>query len=282
MLEGVETLVVDLQDIGARFYTFPATIAYVMEEAGKRKLAVVVLDRPNPIDGFDVEGPYQDATAIGFNGYLPMPIRHGMTIGELARLFNGEKTIGADLSVVSMKSWRRDDWFDDTGLTWANPSPNMRNMVAATVYPGIGAIEGTNVSVGRGTDTPFEQIGAPWIDGAALASTLNARALDGIRFYPVSFVPSPGSKLGGETCQGVFMIVTDRVRLRPVRVGLEIASALSRMYGQQFRLEEALNLLGSSAGITRIRAGEDAASIAASWRVDEAQWRGTRAKYLLY
>jgi uncharacterized protein YbbC (DUF1343 family) len=136
--------------------------------------------------------------------------------------------------------------------------------------------------VGRGTDTPFEQVGAPWIDGATLASTLNARALDGIRFYPVSFVPSPGSKLGGETCQGVFMIVTDRVRLRPVRVGLEIASALSRMYGQQFRLEEALNLLGSSAGIARIRAGEDAASIAASWRVDEAQWRGTRAKYLLY
>jgi uncharacterized protein YbbC (DUF1343 family) len=181
-----------------------------------------------------------------------------------------------------MQNWRRDRWFDETGLAWVNPSPNMRNMVAATLYPGIGALEGTNLSVGRGTDTPFEQVGAPWIDGTALASTLNARALEGIRFYPVSFTPSPGSKLGGEVCRGVFMIVTDRVRLKPVRVGLEIASALSRMYGQQFKLEDALNLLGSSAGIARIRAGEDAASVAASWRLDEAQWRVARAKYLLY
>jgi uncharacterized protein YbbC (DUF1343 family) len=282
MLRDIDTIVVDLQDIGARFYTYPAAVGYVLEEAAKRKIAVVVLDRPNPVGGVEIEGPVQEYADRRYTAYFRMPIRHGLTLGELALLFNEAANIGADLTVVPMQNWRRDRWFDETGLTWVNPSPNMRNMVAATLYPGIGAIEGTNVSVGRGTDTPFEQIGAPWIDGAALASTLNARALDGIRFYPVSFVPSPGSKLGGETCQGVFMIVTDRVRLRPVRVGLEIASALSRMYGQQFRLEEALNLLGSSAGITRIRAGEDAASIAASWRVDEAQWRGTRAKYLLY
>src|SRR5436190_4576406 len=282
MLQGIDTIVIDLQDIGARFYTYPAAVGYVLEEAAKRKVSVVVLDRPNPVGGVEIEGPTQEYLDRRYTAYFRMPIRHGLTLGELALLFNDAAGIGADLSVVPMQNWRRDRWFDQTGLAWVNPSPNMRNMVGATLYPGIGAIEGTNVSVGRGTDTPFEQIGAPWIDGMALASTLNARALEGIRFYPVSFVPSPGSKLGGEVCQGVFIIVTDRMRLRPVRVGLEIASALSRMYGQQFKLEDALNLLGSSAGIARIRAGEDAASIAASWRVDEAQWRITRAKYLLY
>jgi uncharacterized protein YbbC (DUF1343 family)/CubicO group peptidase (beta-lactamase class C family) len=282
MLDGIDTLVVDLQDAGARFYTYPATMAYVLEEAARRHLAVVVLDRPNPIDGFDVEGPRQDAPAIGFNGYLPMPIRHGMTMGELARLFNGEKQLAADLTVVAMKNWRRDDWFEDTGLPWTNPSPNLRNMVAASVYPGIGAIEGTNISVGRGTDTPFEQIGAPWIDGVALGAALNARAPGGIRFYPVTFTPATGAKLGGQVCHGVFMIVTDRDRLRPVRVGLEIASALSRLYGQQFRLEDAAYLFGAKATLEKIRAGQDPASIAASWSADEAQWRATRAKYLMY
>ena len=281
-LGGIDTLVVDLQDAGARFYTYPATLAYVMEEAAKRKLAVVVLDRPNPINGFDIEGPYQDRPSIGFNGYLPMPVRHGMTIGELARLFNGESKIGADLTVVAMKNWRRDDWFDATALPWTNPSPNLRNMVAAALYPGIGAIEGTNLSVGRGTDSPFEQIGAPWIDGVALASALNARGLAGIRFYPVTFTPAPGARLGGQICQGVFLIVTDRTRLQPLRVGLEIAAALSSRYGQQFKLEDAAYLLGSKSAIEQIRTGADPATIAASWRADEERWRRMRAPYLLY
>jgi uncharacterized protein YbbC (DUF1343 family)/CubicO group peptidase (beta-lactamase class C family) len=282
MLAGIDTLVVDLQDIGTRFYTYPATVGYLLEEAAKRKIAVVVLDRPVPIDGFDVEGPNPDAASIGFNAYLPMPIRHGLTLGELARLFNGERKIGADLTVVAMRNWRRDAWFDDTGLAWANPSPNMRNMVAATVYPGIGAFEGTNVSVGRGTDTPFEQLGAPWIDGRALAAALNARAIPGIRFYPVSFTPSAGAKLGGQLCHGVFLIVTDRDRLRPVRAGVEIAAALSRLHGAQFTLEDAAYLFGSKAALQRVRNGDDPAAIAASWAADEAAWRLTRAKYLLY
>ena len=283
MLAGIDTLVIDLQDIGARFYTYPATTAYVLEEAARRKIRVVVLDRPNPIDGFDVEGPVQDhAAAIGFNGYLPMPIRHGLTLGEMARFFNGEKSIGADLMVVPMKNWRRDDWFDATGLAWANPSPNMRNMVAATVYPGIGALEGTNLSVGRGTDTPFEQLGAPWIDGPALAAALNAREVPGIRFYPVTFTPSAGAKLGGQACHGVFLIVTDRDRLKPVRVGLEIAAALSKRHGEQFKLEDAAYLFGSKASLEKIRAGVEPAAIAAAWAADEAKWRLTRAKYLLY
>jgi len=282
MLAGIDTLVVDVQDIGARYYTYPATVAYVLEEAAKRKLDVVVLDRPNPIDGFDIEGSFQDAASIGFNGYLPMPIRHGLTIGELARLFNGEKNLGANLTVVAMRNWRRDDWYEDTGLSWVNPSPNMRNMLAATVYPGIGAIEGTNLSVGRGTDTPFEQFGAPWIKGPELAAALNARAVPGVRFYPVTFTPAAGAKLGGQACQGVFVIVTDRERLRSVRLGLEVASALSRLYGQQFTLEDAAYLLGSKSAIARIRAGDDPAAIASSWAGDEAKWRLTRAKYLLY
>jgi uncharacterized protein YbbC (DUF1343 family) len=282
MLDGLDAVVIDLQDAGVRFYTYPATLAYVMEEAARRKLPVVVLDRPNPINGFDIEGPYQDASAIGFNGYLPMPIRHGMTLGELARLFNGENKIGADLTVVTMKHWRRDDWFDATALRWINPSPNLRNMVAAALYPGIGAIEGTNISVGRGTDSPFEQIGAPWIDGVALAAALNGRGLSGIRFYPIEFTPAAGSKLGGQPCHGVFLIVTDRTRLQPVRVGLEIAAALSALYGPQFKLEDAATLLGSRAAITKIRAGTDAATIAASWHTDEERWRRLRAAYLLY
>jgi len=282
MLDGLDLVVVDLQDIGARFYTYPAAIAYVLEEVVKRKLPVVVLDRPNPIDGFDVEGPAQDAGGNRYVGYLPMPIRHGLTIGELVRLLNDVGRIGADVTVVAMKNWRRDDWFDDTGLAWINPSPNMRNMVAATVYPGVGAIEGTNVSVGRGTDTPFEQIGAPWIDGPALAAALNASALPGVRFYPVTFTPAAGAKLGGQVCHGVFLIVTDRERLRPVRVGLQIASTLSRLYGPQFTLEDAATLFGPKAMLARIRAGEDPDTIAASWAADEAAWRLTRAKYLLY
>jgi uncharacterized protein YbbC (DUF1343 family)/CubicO group peptidase (beta-lactamase class C family) len=282
MLNGLDVIVFDVQDIGARFYTYPATLAYVMEEAATRKIPVIVLDRPNPVDGIDVEGPVQDPSAIGFNGYLPMPIRHGLTIGELARLFNGENKIGAELTVVSMKNWRRDEWFDRTALPWVNPSPNMRNMGAAALYPGVGAIEGTNISVGRGTDAPLEQIGAPWVDGPALASALNARRLAGVRFYPVTFTPAGAAKLGGQVCHGVFLIVTDREQLRPVRVGVEIAAILSSMYGRQFALEDAARLLGSKATIAKIRDGVDPGVIAESWREDEERWRRTRTKYLLY
>ena len=281
MLRDVDALVVDLQDIGARFYTYMTTMAYVMEESAKRKIPVYVIDRPNPINGVQIEGPLLDTSALGFTGYISMPIRHGMTMGELARLFNGENNIGADLTVVAMKNWRRDDWFDATGLPWINPSPAMRNLLQATLYPGIGAIEGTNISVGRGTDTPFEQVGAPWIDGVQLAAELNRRELPGISFYPVAFTPS-SSKYKNEACQGVFMVVTDRQALRPVRVGLEIASAIYRLHGATYDIDTALRLLGSKDTIDRLKAGEDPAAIAASWAAGEARWRQLRAKYLLY
>ena len=281
MLTGIDTIVIDLQDIGARFYTYMTTMAYVMEEASKRNIAVVVLDRPNPINGFQIEGPTLDEAQVSFTGYMPMPIRHGMTLGELARLFNAERKIGADVTVVAMRNWERDAWFDQSGLPWINPSPNMRNLIQATLYPGIGAFESTNLSVGRGTDTPFEQIGAPWIDGVALAEALNARQIPGIRFYPVRFTPS-SSKYSGEECQGLFMIVTDRLALRPVRAGVEIAAMLHRMYGSRFQLDLAERLFGSKEGISRIRSGDDPAAIAASWSVAESRWRLLRNKHLLY
>ena len=282
MLQGIDTIVIDLQDIGARFYTYMTTMAYVMEEAAKRKIGVVILDRPNPINGYQIEGPDLDKGTSNFTGYFaPMPIRHGMTLGELARMFNAENKIGADLHVVELKNWSRDAWFDASGLPWINPSPNMRNLIQATLYPGIGAIEGTNISVGRGTDTPFEQIGAPWIDGVRLADALNARGLAGIRFYPVRFTPS-SSKYAKEECQGVFMVVTDRAALRPVRVGVEIAAMLHTLHGDKYELAAAERLFGSKEGLARIRAGEDPAAIAAAWSAAEARWRRLRAKYLLY
>jgi len=282
MLDGLDAIVIDLQDVGARFYTYTTTMAYVMEEAARRRLPVVVLDRPNPINGFQIEGPALDKTQLGFTGYFPaMPIRHGLTLGELARLFNGENKIGADLTVIQAKHWDRGEWFDDTGLPWINPSPNMRNLIQATVYPGIGAIETTNISVGRGTDAPFEQIGAPWIDGPALSDALNARRIPGIRFYPIRFTPT-SSKYAGEECQGVFLIVTDRAALRPVRLGVEVAAMLHKMYGSRYELDAAERLFGSKDGLTRIRAGEDPAAIAASWAAAESRWRLLRAPYLLY
>jgi uncharacterized protein YbbC (DUF1343 family)/CubicO group peptidase (beta-lactamase class C family) len=281
MLAGVDTIVVDLQDVGTRFYTFVTTMALVMEEAARRDLAVVVLDRPNPIDGWRIEGPLTDEAALGFTSYLPMPIRHGLTIGELARLFNGERKIGAKLAVVAMPEWRRDWWFDDTGVPWINPSPNMRSLTQATLYPGIGAIEQSNISVGRGTDTPFERIGAPWIDGVALAAALNARGVPGVRAYPIRFTPS-ASVYAQQACGGVAFVVTDRGAFRPARFGIEVASALARLYPSDYRLQATDRLVGSRSVVARVLGGEDPAAIAASWADDEAKWRLRRAKYLIY
>jgi uncharacterized protein YbbC (DUF1343 family)/CubicO group peptidase (beta-lactamase class C family) len=281
MLQGIDTVVVDLVDVGVRFYTYASTVAYVMEEAAKRKIGVMVLDRPNPIGGVQIEGPLLDAGIDGLIAYFPMPIRHGLTLGELSRLFNGEKKIAADLAVVEARGWQRDAWFDETGLPWSNPSPNMRNLHQATLYPGVGAIEYSNVSVGRGTDTPFEHIGAPWIDGVRLADVLNARRIPGVRFYPVLFTPT-SSVYANELCRGVFMMVTDRYALRPVRLGIEIASALWRLYPDRYDFKNTVRLIGSQASIDRIRRGDDPTDIARSWSAAEEGWRRLRAKYLLY
>lgn len=282
MLTGLDAIVIDLQDVGARFYTYMTTIAYVLEEAAPRKIKVFLLDRPNPIGGVAIEGPTLDEALTSFIGYFPaMPTRHGMTLGEIARLFNAERKIGADLTVIAMRGWRRDAWFDETGQMWIGPSPNMRNLYAATLYTGLASFEGSNISVGRGTDTPFEHIGAPWIDGTRLAEALNARGLPGVRFYPVEFTPT-SSKFANERCQGVFIVVTDRNAVRPVRVGIEIASALLRLFPGQFDVDASARLFGAAAGLARLKAGDDPAAIAASWGGGEARWRLLRAKYLLY
>jgi uncharacterized protein YbbC (DUF1343 family) len=282
MLEGLDAIVIDLQDVGVRFYTYMTTMAYVMEEAAPRKLKVFVLDRPNPVGGVGIDGPGLDAAATSFVGYFPgMPIRHGMTLGELAKLFNAEKKINADLTVVAMKNWRRDEWYDETGLAWINPSPNMRNLYEAALYPGVGMIEYANISVGRGTDTPFEQIGAPWINGHALSDALNARHLPGLRFYPVTFTPT-AAKFAGERCEGVFIVITDRAAVRSARLGVELASALMKMAPDTFLMDANLRLIGSAADIAKLKAGEDAGAIASAWSSAEARWRVLRAKYLLY
>lgn len=286
MLQGIDTMVVDLQDIGSRFYTYMSSLGLLLEEAAPRGIEVVVLDRPNPINGWQIEGPRPDAQPPGaepsFIAYWPtMPVRHGMTLGELARLFNDEKKIGAKLTVVEMKGWVRDAWWDETALMWVNPSPNMRNLTQATMYPGIGAVEYANVSVGRGTDAPFERIGAPWIDGVQLAEHLNARNLPGIRFYPVVFTPT-SSVYKDEECQGVYFIVTDRTALKPVRIGLELVSALSRLFPGKLDLKRTATLYGSSEQLARAMTGEDPAVIAAQWANDENAWYTLRAKYLMY
>lgn len=281
MLKGIDTMVIDLQDIGARFYTYMTSVAYVMEEAAPRDIEVFVLDRPNPINGWQVEGPLQDGSAQGFTGYFPMPIRHGMTLGELATLFNAEKEIGAKLTVVEMEGWRRDAWWDETGLMWVNPSPNMRNLWQATMYPGIGAIEFANLSVGRGTDGPFQYVGAPWIDGVRLADALNARSLPGIRFYPVQFTPT-SSRYAKESCEGVYLVVTDRNAVRPVRVGLEIVSAVAELFPGHLDLGRTARLFGSADQLARALKGEATDEIAKAWTATESSWRTVRARYLRY
>lgn len=280
MLAGIDTLVIDLQDVGVRFYTYQTTMAYVMEEAAKRKLSVVVLDRPNPINGWQIEGPISQPSKE-FISYFEMPVRHGMTMGELAKLFNEENKINVNLTVIPVENWKRDYWYDETGLAWINPSPNMRNLNAATLYPGIGTFEYANVSVGRGTDQPFEQFGAPWIDGARLAAALNAKHIAGVRFYPVTFTPK-SSKYANEECQGVFMVITNRNALQPVRLGLEIVASLSTMFGEKFDPSTTWRLFGTPEPIERVKRGEDPAAVSAKWTADEAKWRRLRAKYLLY
>jgi uncharacterized protein YbbC (DUF1343 family)/CubicO group peptidase (beta-lactamase class C family) len=282
MLAGIDTIVIDLQDIGVRFYTYGTTMAYVMEEAAKRQIRVVVLDRPNPIGGWQIEGPALDEAAKAFTGYIAsMPTRHGMTLGELARLFNEEAGIGCDLDVVAMKHWSRDQWFDELGHEWINPSPNMRNLIQATLYPGIGSIEYGNISVGRGTDTPFEQIGAPWIEGRRLAAHLNARRIPGLRVYATAFTPT-SSRFAKERCEGVFFIVSDRDALAPVRLGLEVVAALEAIHPGKFDPGRTGILVGSAADLERARTGADPAAIARSWAGAESRWRSLRAKYLLY
>lgn len=279
MLKGLDALVFDIQDVGARFYTYATTMAYAMEAAARNGIDFYVLDRPNPIGADVVQGPLLDADMKSFTGYFPVPIRHGMTIGELARLFNDN--IGARLHVVAMRGYHRRDWYDDTGLMWAPPSPNLRTLTEATLYPGVGLVEGANVSVGRGTDTPFELLGAPWIDGKVLADELNRRTIPGVFFTPANFTPN-ASRYENQRCDGVRIILTDRHALNSPLLGIEIASALNRLYPEQFHVQQLLEMVGSRKTLQAISAGTDPITIRSQWQDDLASFIALRNRYLLY
>ena len=282
MLAGLDALVYDIQDAGVRFYTFGTTLGYTLEAAARKGLAYYVLDRPNPLGGFNVQGPVLDRDLRSFVGYFPLPVRHGMTVGELAELFNQEQHLGARLTVVPMKNWRRTDWFDETGLGWVNPSPNLRDMTEVTLYPGVAMIEGANVSVGRGTATPFEAIGAPWVDGRKLSAYLDARRVQGVRFLPDDFTPA-SSRFSGELCHGVRIDLVDRDALDSPELGVELASALFRLFPNDFKLDSTLPLVGSRAVVEGIRLGRDPHRLAYEWEQNQLQsFRLTRAGSLLY
>jgi uncharacterized protein YbbC (DUF1343 family)/CubicO group peptidase (beta-lactamase class C family) len=280
-LKGLDAIVYDIQDVGARFYTYISTLGYIMEEAAKAQVPVFVLDRPNPINGVDVEGPLADSDKLSFIAYHSIPVRHGMTVGELARLYNDQRKIGADVRVVKMDSWRRAMWFDMTNLTWINPSPNMRSLAAATLYPGVCLLEPTNISVGRGTDTPFELVGAPWIDGPKLASYLNARQIAGVRFVPVRFTPKT-SVYKDQECGGINLIVTDRSRLQSVTLGIEMAAALRQLYASDWKIEGFVRLLANGDVFERVKRGDSPESIVRSWATTLEQFKQARARALLY
>ena len=281
VLKQLDAVVVDIQDAGVRFYTYETTLGYFLEGAAKAGIEVIVLDRPDPITGSFVQGPVSDAGVENFNNYWTVPVRHGMTMGELAKMFNTERNINAKLIVVAIEGWERGDWFDSTGLAWINPSPNLRSVTEAALYPGVGLIEGTNVSVGRGTDTPFEVLGAPWMKSRELAAYLNARAIAGVRFVPITFTPT-SSNYAGQKCEGVNLVLTDRNALDAPELGIELAAALRKLYPADYKMERMMELLVNQKTYDALVAGEDPRRIAQDWQEKIENFEAVRKKYLLY
>ncbi|MGB0013451.1 MAG: serine hydrolase [Candidatus Sulfotelmatobacter sp.] len=281
VLKQLDAVVIDIQDAGVRFYTYETTLGYFLEAAASAGIEVIVLDRPDPITGSFVQGPVSDAGAENFTNYWTVPVRHGMTMGELAKMFNTERNINAKLMVVAIEGWQRGDWFDSTGLTWVNPSPNLRSVTAAALYPGVGLIEYTNVSVGRGTDTPFEVLGAPWMKSRELAAYLNARGIAGVRFVPVAFTPT-SSNYAGQKCEGVNLVLTDRNALDGPELGIELAAALRKLYPVDYKMERLTELLVNQAAYDGLVAGKDPRRIAQDWQEELNKFEELRKKYLLY
>jgi uncharacterized protein YbbC (DUF1343 family)/CubicO group peptidase (beta-lactamase class C family) len=283
MLAGIEALVFDIQDVGVRFYTYESTMAYAMEAAAAARIPFYVLDRPNPLTGVRVEGPLLDPANVSFVGSMAgLPVRHGMTMGELATMINGERKLGAALNVVPMQDWNRGDWFDTTNLPWVNPSPNLRSLTAVMLYPGLCLLEySKNYSVGRGTDAPFEQIGADFIRGPELASYLNKRQIPGVRVYPTSFTPGE-SNFKGVRIEGVRFVVTHRESLDATRLGLELAAALQALYPGRIDFAASKRLIGSDDVVRRLAAGEDPRGIQQSFQDALAGFLQLRGRYLLY
>ena len=277
----MDAVVIDLQDVGAPFYTYETTVGYFLEGAAKAGIEVIILDRPNPITGSFVQGPVSDEGRESFTHYSSVPVRHGMTLGELAMMFNAERKIGARLQVVPMQGWQRGDWFDSTGLGWVNPSPNMRSLTEATLYTGVALIEGTNISVGRGTDTPFELVGAPWVKGKELAAYLNQRSIQGVRFVPLTFMPS-SSNFAGQLCEGVNVVLLDRNTLDAPELGIELAAALHKLYPADFKIEKMQDLLLNQATYDALLAGLDPRRIAEEWEERLHVFMAMREEYLVY
>ena len=280
-LENLDALVIDVQDAGARFYTYETTVGYFLEAAAKAGVRVFLLDRPNPITGSFVQGPMSEPGESSFVNHHPLPPRHGMTLGELAMMFNSERHINARLKVIAMQGWMRGDWYDSTNLPWINPSPNLRSLNQNTLYPGVALLEGTNVSVGRGADTPFELLGAPWINARELADYLNRRNVQNVRFVPVSFTPLTGP-YANQVCHGVNLIVTDRNAFDAPELGIEIASALLKLYPADYKIDRMIELLANRQVFQAIVGGEDPNRIAEDWREQLEEFIKLRAKYLLY
>src|SRR5215469_9968143 len=281
MLEGIDALVFDIQDAGVRFYTYTVTMAYCMEEAAKRNIAFYVLDRPNPINGDVIEGPMLDPDKTSFIAYFPLPVRYGLTIGELAQFFNTENHINADLHVIPMKNWHRNYFFESTGIRWIPPSPNLRTMKGTLPYPGLEILQNAGVSVGRGTETPFEQFGAPWMDGEKVAAALNSDHLPGLRFVPQPFIPVSGL-YQGRRCGGVGIRITDRAAVRAMRMGLEIAALLEKLYPQDFDLSKTITLLGNAEAVQKLKDGVPVPQILAAWQPALTAYDQIRRKYFLY
>jgi len=281
VLKTLDAVVIDIQDAGARFYTYETTLGYFLEAAAKAGIEVIVLDRPNPVTGSFVQGPTSDPGHESFTNYQPIPVRHGMTMGELAKMFDAERGINAKLQVIPLEGWMRGDWYDSTGLSWINPSPNLRDLTQATLYPGVALVEGTNVSVGRGTDTPFEVLGAPWIKGQELAQYLNARDISGVRFVPTTFTPN-ASNYSGVKCDGINLILTDRNAFDAPELGIELAAALHKLYPEQFHLEKMNDILMNQSVSDGIARGDDPRRIALEWQPELEKFQQLRQKYLIY
>ena len=281
VMKTLDAVVFDIQDAGVRFYTYETTLGYFLEGAAQAGIEMIVLDRPDPVTGAFVQGPVSDAGRENFTNYGNVPVRQGMTLGELAKMFNVEHNINAKLTVVPMEGWQRGDWFDSTGLVWVSPSPNLRSVTEAGLYPGVGLIEGTNVSVGRGTDTPFELLGSPWIKGKEFAAYLNARGIAGVRFVPVTFTPTT-SNYAGQKCEGVNLLLTDRNALDGPELGIELATALQKLYPADYKIDRITELLVNQAAYDGLTSGKDPRRIAQDWQEDLDKFELIRKKYLIY
>lgn len=294
MLNNVDVLLYDIQDVGARFYTYTSTMAFVMEAAAERNIPIIVLDRPNPLGGMQIDGPILEDSLRSFVGMFPIPVVYGLTCGELARMINGEYWLGpktsgvayslrAPLIVVEMEGWRRSMRWEDTNLHWIRPSPNIPSPSAALVYPATCFIEATNLSEGRGTERPFQMFGAPFINGEVLSAALTALHLQGVRFRPVDFTPR-SSKFSGRLCHGVFIEVTEVAFFQPVQTGLYILQLLQQQYRQDFKLNEASlkRLLGSTGALKMLQKGDSPEKIVLTWEAELSQFRYLAERYYLY